>query len=228
MTKILIVDDDIEFTSLLAEYLEEDDFSVLPVDDWRRGLELARSDEVSVVLLDIMMPGINGIELLKRIRRQSDVPVIMLTAKGDDSDRIAGLDFGADDYVTKPCSPGEIAARLRAILRRVAHGEPHREAIIVGDLTIDAANRTAVWRGQPLGLTGLEFSILELLAQNAGQLLSRDFISRTIFGVPAEPYDRRVDVHVSSVRRKLGIQPDGRPWIESSRGQGYQLRRATK
>jgi len=151
--------------------------------------------------------------------------VLMLTARGDDIDRISGLNLGADDYVTKPCSPGELAARVRAILRRA--GQPAvgavPETLRAGRLVVHPGNRTAEWNGRPLELTGTEFSLLEVLARNAGQLVSKQDISKRAFGKPLTPFDRRIDVHISSVRQKLGLGEDGQSRIKSVRGQGYQL-----
>lgn len=225
MDKVLLVDDDTELTSLLDEYLVEEGFEVTAVDDGRAALALVSSGGADVVVLDIMMPKMNGIELLRRIRMVSDIPVVMLTAKGDDSDRIAGLNLGADDYVPKPCSPGELAARLRAILRRTKRGAAlaGSDMLQAGALVIHAASRTAEWQGKALELTGTEFSLLEVLARHAGQLVSKQDISRRAFGQPLKPFDRRIDVHISSVRQKLGLRGDGQPWIQSVRGQGYQL-----
>ena len=172
-----------------------------------------------------MMPRMNGIEILQTIRKLSQVPVLMLTARGDDIDRISGLNLGADDYVTKPCSLGELAARVRAILRRA--GQPAvgavPETLRAGRLVVHPGNRTAEWNGRPLELTGTEFSLLEVLARNAGQLISKQDISKRAFGKPLTPFDRRIDVHISSVRQKLGLREDGQSWIQSVRGQGYQL-----
>ncbi|MGO7421242.1 winged helix-turn-helix domain-containing protein, partial [Rhizobium ruizarguesonis] len=159
------------------------------------------------------------------IRKLSQVPVLMLTARGDDVDRISGLNLGADDYVPKPCSPGELAARLRAILRRA--GQPAAGAttdtIRAGKLVIHPSSRIAEWRGESLELTGTEFSLIEVLARSAGQLVSKQDISKRAFGKPLTPFDRRIDVHISSVRQKLGLREDGQSWIQSVRGQGYQL-----
>ncbi|MBD9626352.1 response regulator transcription factor [Ensifer sp. ENS06] len=223
MEKVLLVDDDTELTTLLKEYLEEEGFSVVTTEDGRTAIGLAAANAVDIVVLDIMMPKMNGIELLQRIRRTSPVPILMLTAKGDDADRIAGLNLGADDYVPKPCSPGELAARLRAILRRAGRLAPALEVLRAGDLVLHPSSRTAEWRGKPLDLTGTEFSLLEVLARSVGQLVPKQEISRRAFGRALTPFDRRIDVHISSVRQKLGAREDGQSWIQSVRGQGYQL-----
>jgi DNA-binding response OmpR family regulator len=223
METVLLVDDDVELTTLLREYLEEEGFSVSATDDGRSAVGLVTSGAIDIVVLDIMMPKMNGIELLQRIRRTSAVPVVMLTAKGDDADRIAGLNLGADDYVPKPCSPGELAARLRAILRRASRAAPASDVLRAGKLVMHPASRVAEWRGHQLELTGTEFSLLEVLARNVGQLVSKQDISKRAFGRTLTPFDRRIDVHISSVRQKLGMREDGQSWIQSVRGQGYQL-----
>lgn len=225
MNKVLLIDDDVELTNLLQEYLVEEGYDVATDTDGRAAIAAAAGNSVDIIVLDIMMPRMNGIEVLQRIRKLSQVPVLMLTARGDDVDRISGLNLGADDYVPKPCSPGELAARLRAILRRA--GQPtassSTETVKAGQLLIHPGSRTAEWCGAALDLTGTEFSLLEVLARSGGQLVSKQEISKRAFGKPLTPFDRRIDVHLSSVRQKLGIRKDGQSWIQSVRGQGYQL-----
>lgn len=225
MAKVLLIDDDVDLTTLLKEYLNEEGFEVSTAQDGRVAIAQAASNAVDIIVLDIMMPHMNGIDVLQRIRRSSTVPVLMLTAKGDDVDRIAGLNLGADDYVPKPCSPGELAARLKAILRRAgpSGAGTAQEVLCAGELVMYPGSRAAEWRGKHLELTGTEFSLLEVLARNAGQLVSKQEISRHAFGRPLTPFDRRIDVHLSSVRQKLGARDDGQSWIQSVRGQGYQL-----
>lgn len=225
MTKVLLIDDDTELTNLLGEYLTEEGFSVETTVDGRVGVAEAMSSSTDLIVLDIMMPRMNGIEVLRKIRQVSDVPVLMLTARGDDIDRIAGLNLGADDYVSKPCSPGELSARIRAILRR--SGRSGREGAIneirTGELVLHPSSRKAEWRAAPLDLTGTEFCLLEVLARSAGQLVSKQEISLRAFGKPLTAFDRRIDVHISSIRQKLGARADGQPWIQAVRGRGYQL-----
>ena len=225
MNRVLLIDDDTELTTLLKEYLTEEGYEVSTETDGRAALAAIARHAVDIVVLDIMMPRLNGIEVLQKIRKLSEVPVLMLTARGDDVDRISGLNLGADDYVTKPCSSGELAARLRAILRRAhqAPGALSAAAVQAGALVLNSGNRTAEWNGRPLDLTGTEFTLLEVLARSAGQLVSKQEISKRAFGKPLAPFDRRIDVHISSVRQKLGQRADGQPWIQSVRGQGYQL-----
>lgn len=225
MNKVLLIDDDIELTTLLQEYLVEEGYDVETNADGRAAIAAAAGSSVDIIVLDIMMPRMNGIEILQRIRKLSQIPVLMLTARGDDVDRISGLNLGADDYVPKPCSPGELAARLRAILRRSNQSAVvgANDMLKAGGLVLHAGNRTAEWYGRSLDLTGTEFSLLEVLARNAGQLVSKQDISKRAFGKPLTPFDRRIDVHISSVRQKLGSREDGQSWIQSVRGQGYQL-----
>ncbi|KAA3509701.1 MULTISPECIES: response regulator [Agrobacterium] len=225
MTQVLLIDDDTELTNLLGEYLTEEGFAVEATADGRIGVAKALSRSTDLIVLDIMMPRMNGIEVLRKIRQVSDVPVLMLTARGDDVDRISGLNLGADDYVSKPCSPGELAARIRAILRRSGRSERDGsvEEIRTGDLVLYPSKRTAEWHGTPLELTGTEFSLLEVLARSAGQLVSKQEISLRAFGKPLTAFDRRIDVHISSIRQKLGTRADEQPWIQAVRGRGYQL-----
>lgn len=224
MSKVLLIDDDVELTMLLQEYLTEEGYDVATDTDGRAAIAAAAASTVDIIVLDIMMPRMNGIEVLQRIRKLSQIPVLMLTARGDDIDRISGLNLGADDYVPKPCSPGELAARLRAILRRTHQpAGASIDAVKAGQLVIHPGKRSAEWRGEPLELTGTEFGLLEVLARNAGQLVSKQDISKQAFGKPLTPFDRRIDVHISSVRQKLGLREDGQSWIQSVRGLGYQL-----
>jgi DNA-binding response OmpR family regulator len=225
MAKVLLIDDDLELTAMLSEFLAREGFGVETAQDGDRGEAAALSGVHDLVVLDVMMPRLSGIEVLRRIRRASKVPVLLLTARGDEVDRIAGLDLGADDYVPKPCSPGELVARIRAILRRVStQPAPESSAIVVsGPLKLWPASRRAEWAGRGLDLTGTEFSLLEVLARSAGQLVSKEQLSINALGRPLTAYDRRIDVHISAIRQKLGLRDDGSSWILSVRGQGYQL-----
>lgn len=225
MSKVLLVDDDVELSSMLREYIEQEGFSADAVHDGEAGVVGALSGQYALVVLDVMMPRLGGIEALRRIRAQSQVPVLMLTAKGDDVDRIVGLELGADDYVPKPCTPRELVARIRAILRRTHETavEPTGGPITVGRLTMWPQMRRAQWQDQPLDLTSTEFNLLELLARNAGRVVSKAELSEQGLGRPLARFDRSIDVHLSSIRHKLGARPDGRSWIETVRGLGYQL-----
>lgn len=224
MTSVLLIDDDAELTGLLAQYLDQEGFKVSVAHDGERALGRIVEARAEIVVLDIMMPNVDGIEVLRRIRSESAIPVLMLTARGDEVDRVAGLDLGADDYLAKPCSPRELAARLRAILRRANGTTPKAEgAVTRGPLRIDATRRTASWRGAPLKLTGIEFNLLEVLTAEQGRPVSRADLSIHALGRPLAPYDRSIDVHVSSIRQKLGTFDDGRSPIMNVRGIGYQF-----
>lgn len=225
MARVLLIDDDVELTGLLREYLERDGFEVAAVHDGQSGAQAALSGSHDIVVLDVMLPRLNGIETLRRIRERSRVPVLMLTARGDDVDRIVGLELGADDYVPKPCTPRELVARVRAILRRTQAPERSAAAVplTVGALTLAPQSRTAAWQGQPLPLTSAEFNLLEVLARSAGRVVSRAELSEQGLGRPLARFDRSIDVHLSSIRQKLGPRADGQPWIRTLRGVGYQF-----
>lgn len=169
------------------------------------------------------MPGLDGISLLRQIRQHSNVPVIMLTAKGDDIDKVLGLELGADDYVAKPCLPRELVARIRAILRRVQQQQDEPVEVRVGPLTLDPGSRKAWVNGQTVQLTGAEFSVLWVLACQAGRLVSKAELSLQALGKTLTQYDRSLDVHISNIRQKLGKRQDEQAWIEAVRGKGYQL-----
>lgn len=223
--RILLVDDDVELATMLSDYLVRDGFEVLAVPDGESGVAEALSGRFALVVLDVMMPGIGGIEALRRIRAASTVPVLMLTARGDDLDRIVGLELGADDYVPKPCLPRELAARLRAILRRSQQSaEPAAQApLVIGPLKLMPAQRRVEWDGTPVELTSTEFNLLEILARNAGRPVSKNDLSAQALGRPLARFDRSIDVHLSSIRHKLGSLPDGRSCIQTVYRQGYQL-----
>ncbi|UQY33031.1 response regulator transcription factor [Pseudomonas fulva] len=228
MIKLLLVDDDTELTAMLSRYFWGEGFAVTCVNDGEQGIVQALTQSYALVILDIMLPRLSGIEVLKRIRSTSNVPVLMLTARGDDVDRIVGLDMGADDYVPKPCTSGELVARVRAILRRAdglsaASAGGTSRVLQTGGLCLWPGSRKVIWQGTPLTLTGTEFSLLEVLALNAGKLISKQEISQQAFNRPLARFDRRIDVHISSIRQKLGMRPDGQSWIQSVRGLGYQL-----
>ena len=226
MIRILLVDDDLELCSMQREYLSNEGFAVQMCHDGERGLEEALSGDYDLILLDVMMPKLNGIDVLRRLRNHSNIPVLMLTAKGDDIDRIIGLELGADGYVSKPCTPRELVARVRAILRRADPDkqEPGQlQPLRVGALTISAASRNASWCDELLDLTSTEFNLLEMLCRRAGRIISKEDLSLHTLGRPLARYDRSIDVHVSNLRQKLGVLKDGRSPIQTVRGIGYQL-----
>ena len=227
MTRILLIDDDAALTSLLKDYLETDGFSVDVENEAARGVEAALSGNAAIAVLDVMMPHLNGLEVLRRIRDRSELPIIMLTARGDDVDRITGLELGADDYVAKPCTPRELAARIRAILRRARpsaeKSDEGSEMLSSGNLRLWPAQRSAQWAGLPLKLTSTEFSLLETLVRRAGHPVSKSDLSERALGRPLERHDRNIDVHISSIRRKLGTLSDGRSLIQAVHRMGYQL-----
>ncbi|MDP3334439.1 MAG: response regulator transcription factor [Methylococcaceae bacterium] len=225
MTKVLIIDDDVELAELFKDYLEQDGFAVDVVHQGEAGLRLALSGDYQLVILDIMLPDIKGTEVLIRIRLQSRIPVLMFTARGDDVDRIIGLESGADDYVPKPCTPRELAARIRAILRRTQpiNDTDGNGPIIAGPLKIWCEKRRASWFDQDLELTSTEFNLLETLAKQFGKIVTKNELSEKALGRPLARFDRSIDVHMSSIRQKLGCQQDGRSYIQTVRGHGYQL-----
>ena len=225
---VLLVDDDVELVGLLRAYLESDGFRVSVAHEGDSALRALPSLQPDIAVIDVMMPGLSGIDVLRQIRADNSMPVLMLTARGDDDSRIIGLELGADDYVPKPCKPRELSARLRAILRR-ALPKPESdkgasvEPVCVGELTLVSAQRRISWSGKYLALTNAEFNLLEVLIQNAGQVVNKTLLSEQGLGRPFERYDRSIDVHLSSIRRKLPALPDGRPRIQAVLRKGYQL-----
>jgi two-component system OmpR family response regulator len=224
MNKVLLVDDDTELVGMVQDYLAGEGFEVETAPNGEAGLELALAGKFDIVVLDVMMPRLSGVEVLARIRRQSQIPVLMLTAKGDDTDRIVGLELGADDYVPKPCTARELTARIRAILRRTAKTEPQSsQPITVGDLAMWPEQRLAKWKDAPLELTSTEYNLLEVLARNAGRIVSKNELSEQGLGRPLSRFDRSIEVHLSKIRDKIGPLPDGRSIIQTVFRQGYQM-----
>jgi len=225
MSGLLIVDDDLELCDLVREYLTGEGFDVTCAHDGSEGLKAASEDAPDLVILDVMLPKQSGFEVLRKLRQSSNVPVIMLTARGEDVDRIVGLELGADDYLPKPFNPRELSARIRAILRRSvadANGSANVSTIVcVGDLELDSGARQVRVDNDRIELTGVEFMLLELLLEKAGQVLSRDELSRGALGRRSSSYDRSLDVHVSNLRRKLGPSTEDGERIKTVRGVGY-------
>jgi two-component system OmpR family response regulator/two-component system response regulator CpxR len=221
---ILVVDDERAIRRLLRLYLTDAGFTVTEAPDGEAAIEQVRQGGIDLVLLDLMLPGMDGYEVCKRVREIGSVPVIMVTARTDEANRITGLELGADDYVPKPCTPRELTARIRAILKRVGAaataGEP---AIIAGTLTVWPAQRRAERAGKALNLTSTEFNLVEVLARNAGRPVSKADLSQEALGRPLTRFDRSIDVHMSSIRHKLGKLDDGRSCIQTVIRKGYQL-----
>jgi DNA-binding response OmpR family regulator len=222
MNSLLIVDDDVELCALLVERLAEDGFDLSAAHNGIDGLERASSGSYSLVILDVMLPRMGGIDVLKQLRARSSVPVLMLTARGDDIDRIIGLEVGADDYLPKPFNPRELVARIKAILRRIDERRTDLEKFTAGDILIDTALREAYIGDRSLQLTTIEFALLEVLVRNPGRALSREYLTDIALGRRLGAFDRTIDVHISNLRRKLderrGIQR-----IKTIRGSGYLL-----
>jgi len=225
MTNILIIDDDRDLCSLLMEYFGLEGLTAQAVNEPIAGITQAASGGYDLVVLDVMLPELDGFETLRRIRAASRVPVLMLTACGGDTDRIAGLENGADDYLQKPFNPRELLARIRAILRRTApvaeSGADRRRSIVSGDLELVLGSRTACLAGRALGLTSAEFSILAMLLDKPGEPVGREDLTRTVLGRELTATDRSIDVHVSNLRRKLGPGSNGIERIKSLRSLGY-------
>lgn len=223
MERILAVDDDVTLTELLAEYLEAEGFTLEAVHDGEEGVRRILAGGYAIVVLDVMLPGIGGLEVLRRVRRQSQVPVIMLTARQATADRVLGLEVGADDYLAKPFDPRELVARVRTVLRRVrpGGGEVPSEFITVDDLVLDAGRREVRREGLPVELTSAEFVLLRALLTSAGKVVSRDDLFRTVLEREFTMLDRGIDNLISAVRRKLGPAKDGGDRIKAIRGIGY-------
>ena len=231
MSKILLVDDDIELTDLLAEVLRLTGFEVEVANNGQEALDKLNSSH-QLVLLDVMMPVLNGIETLKKIRQTSNVPVMMLTARGEEIDRVLGLELGADDYLPKPFNDRELVARIKAILRRVSPSESSQNSTALSSeentlefcgLVLHSGLQQASYKGQDLGLTGSEFALLHKLVLRPGQIVSREELSMNVLGKHLSPLDRSIDMHMSNLRKKLPERDNGLPWLKTLRGRGYLL-----
>ena len=229
MNRLLLIDDDKELCELLGDYLRPEGFAVTCIHNGEEGISLALTGKHDLIVLDVMLPGLNGFEVLRQVRAKAKTPVLMLTARGDDVDRIVGLEMGADDYLPKPFNPRELVARIRAIQRRTTPTQDEAPAIserpprmVVGDLDLNPASHTLTRTGEKIELTAVEFSLLGLLLKHRGQVLAREDLAVTVLGRRLEMFDRSIDVHVSSLRKKLGRLPDGRERIISVRSIGYQ------
>jgi two-component system response regulator CpxR len=220
MDRVLIIDDDVDLCELLAARMSDDGFEIEAVHDGARGLERALSREHSLVVLDLMLPGMGGLDVLRRVREQSPIPVLILTARGEDVDRILGLEIGADDYLPKPFNPRELIARIRAILRRTVRVAAGTHPLIVGDMRLDPASREARIQGRLISITSVEFALLEMLMAHAGRIVTREELTEAVLGRKLGPFDRVIDVHMSNIRKKLGMS-QGVERIKAIRGSGY-------
>jgi two-component system response regulator CpxR len=225
-TRLLIIDDDQELCELLTDYMGSAGFEIDAVHNPSEGIRRALSGQYALAVLDVMLPEMDGFEVLRRIRTQSALPILMLTARGEDVDRIVGLELGADDYLPKPFNARELVARIRAMLRRTQRDAPgylpgREPRFIVDDLQLDPSARTVEYAGRSIELTSTEFDLLEVLVRSAGHAVSREELSKTVFGRRLFPEDRNIDVHVSNLRRKLGSRGAGTERIKTLRGTGY-------
>src|SRR5579864_1119206 len=224
MDRILIIDDDFELCTLVSEYLAAEGFRVEAVHDGETGLQRATGGNYLLIVLDVMLPGMSGFDVLRRLRATSRIPVLLLTARGEDVDRIVGLEIGADDYLPKPFNPRELVARIRAVLRRVrtdGNGSAAApDVVTVGDVELDPATRTVRLEGKPVELTSVEFNLLEVLLREAGRVVPRERLVNAVLSRKFSPFDRSIDMHVSKVRKKLG-DTDNDEHIKTVRGVGY-------
>jgi DNA-binding response OmpR family regulator len=223
MVSVLLIDDDAELSKLLEEYLQSEQVRLDSAHDGPSGLAKALSNQYAAVILDVMLPGMSGLDVLKQLRQKSGVPVLMLTARGSELDRILGLELGADDYLPKPFNPRELVARLRAVLRRTttaaAGGPAH--PIHVADVELHPESRSVTRLGRPVSLTGAEFDLLHAFLRSPGKIISREDLTQAALGRPMSPMDRSIDVHVSNLRRKMGPYDGEYERIKAIRGSGY-------
>jgi DNA-binding response OmpR family regulator len=227
MTPILLADDDTELTDLLTEYLSQEGFEVSTAHEGNSALAMALSGQFELVVLDVMMPGMNGFDVLRQLRSESQVPVLMLTARGDDVDSVVGLELGADDYLPKPCNPRVLVAHMRAILRRSenAHDTPasdNSHDLQIDDVVLQRGTRRVLLNNTPLSMTSTEFTVLSVLLEHAGEVVSKQALSQQALGRELSAYDRSLDMHVSNLRKKLGTTAKGEERITTVRGVGYQ------
>ena len=221
--RILLVDDDRELGQMITDFLSADHLDVTVRHTGEDGLDEFRSRDYELLILDIMMPGISGLEVLRKVRQSSAVPVIMLTARGDDVDRIIGLEFGADDYLPKPFNPRELVARIKAILRRAQPRTDEAKVLALGDISLDTRTHRAEVSGTELKLTGTEFEILKCLLETPGKVVNKEYLSERALGRRLLPYDRSVDTHISNLRGKLEKSGNHNETIQNQRGVGYLL-----
>ena len=225
MQPVLVIDDDVGLCELVAEYLEPEGYKVEAVHNGEAGVERALSGEHALAVLDFMLPGINGFEVLRRVRARSRLPIVMLTARGDDVDRIIGLEIGADDYLPKPFNPRELVARINAVLRRARPEEPEAkggmERLEVGDVEMETGTRVVRRAGETVELTVVEYDLLEMLLRSPGHIVTREDLMRDVLHRSLSPFDRSIDMHVSHLRKKLGHRIGDAERIKTVRGVGY-------
>jgi len=225
--RVLLVDDDRELCQMLTEYLNTENFAVTSVHDGAIALAELRVKDFEIVILDVMLPSVGGFDVLRALGATHGTPILMLTARGDDVDRIVGLELGADDYLSKPFNPRELVARMRAILRRASSSRNARatgaDVVEIGPIVLNTGMHQVRVAGEPVPLTGAEFRVLELLMRSAGQVISRDALTEQALGRKLVPYDRSIDTHISNLRRKLKLEPETHPEIKNVRGSGYTL-----
>jgi two-component system response regulator CpxR len=232
MQRVLVIDDDVGLCELVSEYLEPEGYKVEAVHNGEAGVERAVSGEHELAVLDVMLPGINGFEVLRRIRARSRLPVVMLTARGDDVDRIVGLEIGADDYLPKPFNPRELVARINAVLRRARSDEPMEtqgsRPLVVGDIEMNNRTRTVRQAGRVIELTAVEYDLLKRLLSTPGHVVTKEDLVKDVLHRSLSPFDRSIDMHVSNLRKKLGQHGGGRERIKTVRGVGYIYAQAAK
>jgi DNA-binding response OmpR family regulator len=224
--QVLLVDDDRELCQMLTEYLDAEHFEVHSVHDGAEALAVLRSRRFEILILDVMLPNVSGFDVLRELGAAHLTPILMLTARGDDVDRIVGLELGADDYLSKPFNPRELVARMRAILRRANHRAPRGgapEVLVVGPIALNTGMHQVKVADRPVPLTGAELRVLELLMRSAGQVISREAMTEQALGRKLALYDRSIDTHISNLRRKLDLEAGGNPEIKNVRGSGYTL-----
>jgi DNA-binding response OmpR family regulator len=223
--RVLLVDDDRELCQMLTEYLSAEHFEVKSVHDGGDALHELQTNSFEILILDVMLPSVGGFDVLRKLGASYTTPILMLTARGDDVDRIVGLELGADDYLSKPFNPRELVARLRAILRRASNRSRNTvpDELIVGPITLHTGTHQVHVQGNAVALTGAEFRVLELLMRCAGQVISRDAMTEQALGRKLVAYDRSIDTHISNLRRKLDLPAGKNPEIKNVRGSGYTL-----
>jgi len=220
---ILVVDDEARIVKLVRDYLERAGFDVIAAADGEAALRLARRQQPDLIVLDLMLPGVDGLDVCRRLRRESGVPIIMLTARVEEADRIVGLELGADDYVTKPFSPGELVARVRATLRRASGQLEPTTVVRAGDVELNTAALTAEFAGRPVDLTPTEFQLLATLVRQPGRIFSREQLLKAVHGVAFDGFDRSVDSHIKNLRRKIEPDPRRPRYIQTVYGVGYRF-----